>query len=141
MFNVVPIKNSKKPVEPEETDDYSKTLKNMDELKEAFKVIEEKPDKVNPHNVVKMFRELGYGGSSQGLIDMFEYLTSVADKEGFVNYQQFLEGCQKFLGQNGPDDYLKRVFEMYADKKDKNNVSKKINKCKKNYYFMFYSKL
>jgi Ca2+-binding EF-hand superfamily protein len=134
MFNVVPIKNSKK-IEDEEKEEYNITFRNMDELKEAFKTIEEKPDKVNPHNVVKLFRQLGYEGSSQGLIDLFEYLTKVSDKEGLINYEQFLEGCQKILGQSGPDDYLKRVFGMYADKKEKNNVSKKIYKCKKINFF------
>ena len=131
MFNVVPIKNSKKSIENEEIETNIIKYRNMNELKEAFKSIEEKTDKVNPENVVKLFRQLGYEGSSQGLIDLFEYLTNVSDKEGLVNYEQFLQGCQKILGQNGPDDYLKRVFGMYADKKDKNNVSKKIINVKK----------
>ena len=70
--------------------------------------------------------DAGYGGRSQELIDLFEYLTSVADEKGYINYNQFLKGCDKCLGKNSPDDYLRKVFEMYADSEigKENNVSK-----------------
>ena len=117
--NIIPIKNNFK----SEGKIFGRG--EVNELKEAFKVLEEQPDKVNPDNVVKMFRDLGYSGTNQHLINLFEYLTSVADGDGFINYQQFLDGCNKFLGQNTPDEYLRKVYDMYADSlsKDKKNVS------------------
>ena len=128
-YNLIPIVKKKGKSYAEDSTD---ALTHYEDLKEAFKVLEEEPDKVNPHDVVKMFRDLGYEGSSPHLISMFEYLTSVADEKGFINYDQFIEGCSKFLGKNTPDEYHRKVYEMYTGKlSNAKNVSNKKTSVKK----------
>ena len=94
----------------------------IDELREAFKVFEEEPGKANPENIIKMFKDMGYESENKHLVKMFENLTEVADEKGFINYQQFLDACNRFLGINTPDDYLENVFNMFIESPENVNI-------------------
>lgn len=96
----------------------------VDELKDAFKIFEEETDKIKPSSVIKIFKDLAYDLDNEHILEMLEYLNNNADEKGMINFAQFLNGCNKYLGKNTPTEYLEKVFNMFVDTQDKtHNVS------------------
>lgn len=96
-------------------------IEEVDELRAAFKIFEDENQKINPKNIAKIFIDLGYDTSNKNIIAMFQYLKDVADEEELINFDQFLEGCVKFLGRNSPDEDMKAIYDMFVE--SESNVS------------------
>jgi len=97
---------------------YDLCQEEVDELRSAFRIFEENDSgKINPKNIVAIFNSLGYQNDNQTVISMLNYLSSLSE-DSLVSFDQFLEGCSKFLGKNTPTNDLKPIYIMFTEEEN-----------------------
>ena len=101
---------------------YSKfdlSKEEIDELKAAFQIFEEDDTgKINPKNIMKIFKSLSYDKDNKNIMSMLEYLQKNSTL-GLISFEQFLEACDKFLGKNTPDEDLRKIYDLFIDNNEK----------------------
>ena len=90
----------------------------IDELKAAFQIFEEEDTgKINPKNIIKIFKSLNYDKDHKNIMSMLDYLQKNSTL-GLISFEQFLEGCDKFLGKNTPEEDLTKIYELFVESKE-----------------------
>jgi Ca2+-binding EF-hand superfamily protein len=87
----------------------------LNELKAAFQVFEdEEKGKITPRNIIKIFQSLGYDNNNQNIMNMLQYLETNS-VDGKIGFEEFLEGCNKYLGKNTPESDQMKIFRMFSE--------------------------
>lgn len=97
------------------------STEELDELKSAYAVFEDENGLINIEKVCQIFSSLGYETNNKNLMEMLNYLKSI-NKNNMINFNDFLESCEKFLGVNTPDKELKEIYSLFTEKGSQDSV-------------------
>jgi len=89
--------------------------KEIFELREAFGKFETKEGMINPESIMKMFYDLDEFSEDNNVVRIIEYLNTKVDENGYVNFEQFLDGYVAVLCKNSTDHHLKEIFNLFKE--------------------------
>ena len=90
------------------------SVEELDELKSAYSIYEDENGLINVEKIYQIINNLGYDSSSN-IMEMLKYLNSKSSNN-MINFNDYLEACEKYLGSNTPDKELKEIYAMFTDK-------------------------
>ncbi len=97
---------------------YDLYTEEIEELKAAFNVFKENNnEKIKPINITNIFKKLGYDKDNKSIMNLLDYLTTVSDND-LVTFEQFLDGCTKYLGKYSEEDDLRTIYELFVESRD-----------------------
>lgn len=83
----------------------------LDELKSAFALFEEENGLLNVEKLSELFINLNFDTKEKNIMNM---IISLKENK-FISFNDFLLGCEKFLGKNLPDEELKKLYASFSD--------------------------
>lgn len=99
------------------------STEELDELKSAFSLFEENNNnQVEIAKVLSLFEALD--SKNENIINMLIYLKGTAEENNnkYITFNDFLLGCENFLGKNTPENDLKDVYANFTDTNSSDSV-------------------
>lgn len=98
----------------------------IDELKAAYALFEDENRKIDTSKLVQVFESSGLSSQNPNVFKMIQHLEKIgSSKSGLIDFNDFLNGADQFLGRKSSDDELLKIYASFTvDGNSDSNITK-----------------